>query len=455
MGDLPVRGRFRPTSQRTGFAMKQLTQNQYPMQQARGPQAAESKLQMEDVLQVLNAIRRGWRLVLLFTLLALTVGLFQVFRIQPVYSATAQVLVNQTGGIMANSPLGGVDPVTGMVGDFLASHIAIIKSQAVLDDAIKAGKLTNVDFNDIYENLIVDRMDRVLTIKFTSSDPSKPVKVVEAVIDAYRRFLDRTFEKKSTDVVTLISKARDELIIEQDKLEKEYIEFLQRNKHLIFNSDGTNTLQTRLAEWDRGIRSAKAQIFQFNTQIEHAKELIAAGASDATIAKAIRTVGTTIAADPAAAAMHAEIDATMGSMNQELADDESFEELTLKYAKVQAARRNSERMLANLQKQIDMGAGQQAGQQPADMTERRLRDAFEEMPDIQKLDDRIANLKDQYRTNLKLSRSTNDPTVRRYQEMIERDEKLREELWVEFKQDGAGLFGRAKTGADELVVIRD
>ena len=52
--------------------MKQLTQNQYAMQQARGPQAAESKLQLEDVFQVLNAIRRGWRLAVLFTLLALT-----------------------------------------------------------------------------------------------------------------------------------------------------------------------------------------------------------------------------------------------------------------------------------------------------------------------------------------------------------------------------------------------
>jgi uncharacterized protein involved in exopolysaccharide biosynthesis len=71
--------------------MKQLTQNQYPMQPARSAQSTDPKQYLDDMLQVLNAIRRGWRLVLLFTLLAMTVGLFQVFKIQPTYSATAQI----------------------------------------------------------------------------------------------------------------------------------------------------------------------------------------------------------------------------------------------------------------------------------------------------------------------------------------------------------------------------
>ena len=315
--------------------MKQIGHHQHQMQQARPAPAGDAKQYVEDLFLVLNAIRRGWRLVLLCLLLALTVGLFQIFKTKPKYSATAQILVNQSGGMFANNMMNG-DPITGVNGDFLTSHLAIIKSQAVLDDAIKAGKLDNVTFNELYVNLSVTRLERVLTLKFDSEDPTKPVKVVDAVIDAYKRFLESTFEKKTTDVVTLISKARDELSIELEKAEKDHIDFLQKHPQMMSDEAGRTMVTKRLAEWDRGIRSAKSEIFQLTTQIDHAQKLMAAGASDATIAKAIHTVATTIGAD-GGAGMHAEI-AAIGDHSNERRADSSFEELTLHYAQIQYAR---------------------------------------------------------------------------------------------------------------------
>jgi len=159
--------------------MKQIAhhQNQNQLPQNRNFSANEPKQYMEDVLLVLNAIRRGWRLVLLCMLLALTIGMFQVFKTKPRYSATAQILVNQSGGVINNILQG--DPLTGGVGDFLGSHLAIIKSHTVLEDAINAGKLDNVTPNELYQGLTLTRLDRVITLKFDSDDPTKPKKSCE------------------------------------------------------------------------------------------------------------------------------------------------------------------------------------------------------------------------------------------------------------------------------------
>ena len=96
--------------------MKQIGHPQHQMQQARQSPTGDPKQYIEDLFLVLNAIRRGWRLVLLCLLLSLTVGLFQIFKTKPKYSATAQMLVNQSGGMFANNMMNG-DPITESPGD--------------------------------------------------------------------------------------------------------------------------------------------------------------------------------------------------------------------------------------------------------------------------------------------------------------------------------------------------
>jgi len=344
-------------------------------------------------------------------LLAITIGLFQVFKTKPSYSATAQVLVNQSGGVINNMFQG--DPLTGGMGDFLTSHLSIIKSQAVLDDAIKAGKLDSVTFSELYSGLTVTRLNQVLVLKFDSDDPTKPVKVVDAVIDAYKRFLELTFEKKTTDVVTLISKARDELSIELEKLTKDHIEFLQKHPQMMTDLEGRSIIVKRLGEWDRGIQASKNRIFQYNTQIEHARELMAAGASDATIAKAIHTVGTTIGADHQATQ---EIAIAMGDPN--FGQDDSFERLTLSYAQIQFARQTAERMLANLQRQMESGIEEMNASGDAVSEERRLRDLFEQSSDVVALDKDIESLERKLRGNRRLTKDPNEPSIRRLEEQL-------------------------------------
>ncbi|MFM1801238.1 MAG: hypothetical protein RJA81_590, partial [Planctomycetota bacterium] len=427
--------------------MKQIGhhQNQMHMPQARPSQANEPRQYMEEVFVVLNAVRRGWRLVLLCLLLAITIGLFQVFKTKPMYSATAQVLVNQSGGVINNMFSG--DPLTGGMGDFLASHIAIIKSQAVLDDAIKAGKLDSVTFSELYGGLTVTRLQQVLVLKFDSEDPTKPVKVVDAVIDAYKRFLERTFEKKTTDVVTLISKARDELAIELDKLTKDHLEFLQKHPELMTDTEGRSIVVKRLAEWDRGIQASKNRIFQYNTQIEHARELMTAGASDATIAKAIHTVGTTIGADHQATQ---DIAIAMGDPNFGQQND-SFEQLTLQYAQIQYARQTAERMLANLQRQMEAGVEDSQASTDTVSDERRLREMFEQSPDIVALDKDIDLVERRIRGNRRLTKDPNEPSIRRLEEQLMALEDERDELWEEFRGTGQRYMVRGSARVSDMV----
>ncbi|MFM7591658.1 MAG: Wzz/FepE/Etk N-terminal domain-containing protein, partial [Isosphaeraceae bacterium] len=411
--------------------MKQIARHQNQVPQNRTMNGGEPKHYMEDVLLVLNAIRRGWRLVLLCILLALTIGLFQVFKTKPRYSATAQILVNQSGGVINNLLQG--DPLTGRMGDFLVSHMSIIKSLAVLEDAITAGKLDSITFDELHKGLTITRLEQVLTIKFDSDDPTKPVKVVNAVIDAYKRFLDNTFTKKSTDVVQLFTKARDELETDLLKQTNTHLEFLQRHPQMITDLEGRSIIVQRLSEWDRGIQAANSRIFQLNTQIEHARELMAGGASDATIAKAIHTIGTTIGADTQ---INHDISVALGGDQNYMQQGEGFEKLTLKYAQTQYARQTAERMLANLQKQVDEGIEQNEASIDPQTEEKRLRITFEKTADVIALDKDIELLERRIRGNRRLIKDSNEPSIRRLESELTALEEEREELWDEFKGTG-------------------
>ena len=97
---------------------------------------------------------------------------------------------------------------------------------------------------------------RVLELGYSTGTRDEAVRVVDAVIRSYDRFLKDNYQKNSNEVIALIVKARDELSTELKKLEQEYLEFRQKSPAHGGNGEGQTFVARRLDQWDQAINQA-------------------------------------------------------------------------------------------------------------------------------------------------------------------------------------------------------
>jgi len=75
-----------------------------------------------------------------------------------------------------------------------------------------------------------DRMAKIFRVDYQAGDREETDRLVEALVASYQQFLGATFQKNSGTVITLISKARDDLSKELKELEDQYLEFRRTNE---------------------------------------------------------------------------------------------------------------------------------------------------------------------------------------------------------------------------------
>ena len=91
-----------------------------------------------------------------------------------------------------------------------------------------------------------DRMARILQISFRAISREEAVRMVEAVTESYRKFLEDTYEKRGGEVVSLITRARDDLSKELSDLEQEYTKVRKNSSVPIMDKMGDSFLSRRL-----------------------------------------------------------------------------------------------------------------------------------------------------------------------------------------------------------------
>ena len=102
-----------------------------------------------------------------------------------------------------------------------------------------------------------------------------------------------TFQKNSGTVITLISKARDDLSKELKELEDQYLEFRRTNSNVIVGQgqEGRSFWASRLSRWDQAANEAMVKAVQLKSQLEVGRKLAGDGAELWAIAHAITQVG--------------------------------------------------------------------------------------------------------------------------------------------------------------------
>jgi capsular exopolysaccharide synthesis family protein len=167
-----------------------------------------------------------WRhrgLVLFGLVFGATFGLLNYFQRQPVFRASAQVLVVKKQE--ANALAGPAGAATfAVMDDYVATHLIVIRSPTIITQAVQKrnlGALRSLQGGNpvaaIQNGLVAGRDsnnggpttagNNVINLTFHASDPADAEAVLTAVIESYKDFLEETYKNTSDKTFEVINEA--------------------------------------------------------------------------------------------------------------------------------------------------------------------------------------------------------------------------------------------------------
>jgi capsular exopolysaccharide synthesis family protein len=228
-----------------------------------------------------NLLLVFWRrkaLVLAGTVVGLVIAGLVYAQSTPVYQSSAQVLVVKKGG--GPMPLEGGDPRAVYMEDYLTTHLLLIKSQLIVERAVKKrdlGRLPSLQGKGdpaavVRAGLGAEREkdasggapNNVINLTYSCTVAEDCPAVLNAIIDCYKEFLDETYHIVSDDTVAQITKGRDALKTQLDEKEKEYYGFREKSPLIWKGKDGINVQQERVA----GIEARRSALMMRRADLE-------------------------------------------------------------------------------------------------------------------------------------------------------------------------------------------
>lgn len=201
-------------------------------------------MSFEDII---HELRRRKSLMAFTTCLGIAAGVAYWFLAPPEYKSIARILVLNKDPARATSTHDtSAEKKEDVSEDALATHLNIIKSDAIIEKALASPELANLTTIDPYlredqtvVDYITDRLSvfqgtddakaaRTIEVAFRHHDPADCRRIVSALVAAYRSFLAQQFHDLNNQAATLIGQAEGRLEKEIESLEHEHVELLKR-----------------------------------------------------------------------------------------------------------------------------------------------------------------------------------------------------------------------------------
>ncbi|MBV8075467.1 MAG: polysaccharide biosynthesis tyrosine autokinase [Planctomycetaceae bacterium] len=252
----------------------------------------------EDLLAILGVLKRGWRFIAISVAICQALAIAYLAKAKPVHQASARLLVLQQGGRIVSVPGSSSDPLQSIQGtnDSLSTHVMIIRSPVIVEQALASAGLRNLTAGAVIDRLSVmlpDPEAKIIQIdyKAKAGTGDEAVKIVTSIIISYDNFLKFNYHKNTSDFINLITKARDELSKDLQRLERDYLEFRQQSPAYTAGKDGRSFVTRRLDQWDQAANQVLTRALQLQSQLELGRKLAGEGASAAAIAHALSQLG--------------------------------------------------------------------------------------------------------------------------------------------------------------------
>ncbi len=329
---------------------------------------------VEDFHRYKGIIFRGWKFILICVLAAFTAASIYIAAQKPTYKASSRLLVIQQGGHPVHMQ-GGIEPFEsgGGADDNLATHLLLLKSPVIIEQALALSGVNSVPLGAAIGNLTVKQPDtnaKIIDLTYKSKSAEQARRILDGVMESYKLFLKSNYQKNSSDVIGLITKARDELNAELKSLERAYLEYRQKNPAYSADSSGHTFIQRRLDQWEQTLNQFSARSVQLQSQLELGRKMSRQGVDPATIASTLSQVGA-IAGNPQTGS------GPPGTSPAPAAptNDGSYVSIARDFAEVESRRKMAELYLEHLQReQQDSGAAKK-------VSDREIERAFLDDPE--------------------------------------------------------------------------
>jgi capsular exopolysaccharide synthesis family protein len=191
----------------------------------------------------------------------LVVGALYYVQRTPVYQSAAEVLVIKKR--QDALPVTGMDPRLSAFEDYLATHVALMRSPVIVERAIQKEGLAGLQSlaeegnatRTVIKWLTVTRdretggtSNNIVKLSFRCSQPEECSKVLNAVINSYKDFLDEKYKNTSDETVKLITQARDVLQNKLGEKKAAYLEFRKNSPPILRNKEGFNLNFSRVTD---------------------------------------------------------------------------------------------------------------------------------------------------------------------------------------------------------------
>ncbi|MGO9469987.1 MAG: polysaccharide biosynthesis tyrosine autokinase [Isosphaeraceae bacterium] len=378
---------------------------------------------VEDFHRYKGIIFRGWKFILICVLAALTAASIYIAAQKPTYKASSRLLVIQQGGHPVHMR-GGVEPFEsdGVSDDNLATHVLLLKSPVIIEQAVALSGLKSVPVGAAIGNLTVKQPEKeakIIDLVYKSKSADEARRILDGVIESYKLFLKSNYQKNSSEVIGLITKARDELNAELKSLEQAYLEYRQKNPAYSADSTGHTFITRRLDQWEQSLNQFSARSVQLQSQLELGKKMSRQGVDPASIASTLSQVGA-IGVSPQPGSSPAGASAAPVAPT----NDGSYVSIARDLAEVESRRKMAELYLEHLKRESQDSGGTKK------VLDREIERAFLDDPDVAALSARMDATYEQLAGAKRVARrSASDPAVVLHTKHAQALEQQYQRLW--------------------------
>lgn len=250
------------------------------------------------IATALRIVRDRWPIAAFSLLVGVALAVvFQLF-FPPKYESTSQILVMKKDARLAAKGMeSGSEGELRVTEDILATHMQLLQSRTIVDAAIKADQLAELDtikrrtekgtnaYEYILDNLAVSRgglgqarAAHVLNIAYRSPSSTDAEAVLRAVVKSYQRFLASKFQDVNQEAATLIERAQSQLANELEEVEQRYERFRQSSPFMMWKRNGeesTNVHRVRYEELQQELATLRLQIADASGRMDAIDERLA------------------------------------------------------------------------------------------------------------------------------------------------------------------------------------
>ncbi len=213
--------------------------------------------------------RRKWYLIgpVLFSL---ALGAFYLLQVPPMYHIQARVLVQRRG-----LPLSQDQPTKDNV-EFLATQAEIIRSPAIVEEAVRSLDFIPYEQSEIgptvqiLKSLKVQPVlgTNVLSIDFYGPEPGQATKIVEAIIESYRRYLYGIDHDAHLESLRVLTRSERDLRLDLSELERQYLNLRKKSPLMGQGKDAISVQRILLTHLGQKLTDARNRRIELENRLQ-------------------------------------------------------------------------------------------------------------------------------------------------------------------------------------------